>query len=278
MVWNWEERDHPWHTEFLPAAYGLFLMVWSAAFLQGWKREDSALGIRWGVENESQSLDAKVRVQYYGIPRDSPVRVDLHGTAAQEVWYPTWMRVIKYMLTSTIVAVSLVFVASSLAALVLFRAWFEGILGLTRPTLLTVIAGGCVSGPVVLLLNGMNTWLARKLVRTHQVAKQQPQWPESSVCFWTGRVLCGMFVWRDLGLACGACRRNLRTTARLASTRTTSLASGSSSRYAEHTLGPVVNPHRTQSEPAPADRPTIPCVCVYLVHDAPFFVSFATAT
>ena len=182
MVWNWGEKDHPWHTEFLPAAYGLFLMVWSAAFLQGWKREDSALAIRWGLENERQSLESKVRVQYYGIPRDSPVRVDLHGTAAQEVWYPTWMRVIKYVLTCTIVAVSLAFVASSLAALVLFRAWLEGIRG---PNTLTVIAGGCVSGPVVLLLNGLNTWLARKLVSTSHSLKHQ-----ATYVIRGGRALC----------------------------------------------------------------------------------------
>jgi|EP01046_Picozoa_sp_COSAG06_P009074 hypothetical protein len=161
MVWSWEEADHPWHTEFLPAAYGLFLLLWSAVMLQAWKRADNALSIRWGVDRE-QSSEEKVRVQYYGIPRDSPVRVDLHGIAAKEVWYPTWMRVVKYMLTSTIVAISLAFVASSLAALVLFRAWFEQRFGLNT---LAVILGGCISGPIVLLLNGLNTWLAWKLVR-----------------------------------------------------------------------------------------------------------------
>lgn len=164
MLWSWEEPDHPWHTEFLPAAYGLFLLVWSSVMLQAWKQLDSALAIRWGIDKE-RCVGNHVRVQYYGTPRDSRVRVDLHGNAAEEVWYPTWKRVVKYTLTSTITVVSLAVVASSLAALILFRAWFE------RPprgaNTLGVALGGCISGPVVLLANWLNKWVALKLVRSN---------------------------------------------------------------------------------------------------------------
>lgn len=160
MVWSWDEPNHPWHSEFLPAAYGLFVLVWSSAMLQGWRRTDSTLGIHWGVDLEDNVAD-KVRVQYFGELRDSPVRVDLHGNAAQEVWYPTWKRVVKYVLTSTIIVVSLGFVASSLAALILFRAWCEQRFGLN---VLSVVLGGCISGPVVMLANCLNKYLALELV------------------------------------------------------------------------------------------------------------------
>lgn len=167
MVWSWDEPTHPWHTEFLPGAYGLFLLVWSSVMLQAWKQAHSALAIRWGIDRE-QSVGAKVRVQYYGTARDSPVRVDLHGNAAEEIWYPTWKRVVKYMLTATITVVSLAFVASSLAVLILFRAWFKSFEqrdGLNLDTL-GVALGGCISAPAVLLANWLNKWIALKLVRS----------------------------------------------------------------------------------------------------------------
>jgi hypothetical protein len=135
--------------------------------LQAWKQAHSALAIRWGIGRE-QSVGAKVRVQYYGTARDSPVRVDLHGNAAEEIWYPTWKRVVKYMLTATITVVSLAFVASSLAVLILFRAWFKSFEqrdGLNLDTL-GVALGGCISAPAVLLANWLNKWIALKLVRS----------------------------------------------------------------------------------------------------------------
>ena len=116
MMWSWEGPNHAWHAEFLPALYGLFLLAWSNVMLHAWKQADSALTLRWGIDN-GPCLENKVRVQYYGVPRDSPVRVDLHGNAATEIWYPTWKRIVKYIVTSTVTVLSLTFVASSLAAL-----------------------------------------------------------------------------------------------------------------------------------------------------------------
>jgi hypothetical protein len=167
MVWSWDEATHPWHTEYLPAAYGLFLLVWSSAMLQAWKQVDNELAIRWGIGKGECSED-KVRVQYYGTARDSPVRVDLHGNAAEEIWYPTWKRLVKYTLTATITMVSLAFVASSLAALILFRAWFKSFDQRNGWNLdsLGVVLGGCISAPAVLLAKWLNKWIALKLVRS----------------------------------------------------------------------------------------------------------------
>ena len=109
----------------------------------------------------------KVRVQYYGTTRDSPVRVDLHGNAAEEIWYPTWKRAVKYMLTAAITVVSLAFVASSLAVLILFRVWFRSFEqrdGMNLDTL-GVALGRCISAPAVLLANWLNKWITLKLVR-----------------------------------------------------------------------------------------------------------------
>ena len=158
MVWSWEVADHPWHTQYLPAAYGLFVLLWSALFLQAWKRTGRALSLRWGVH--ALELESRVRVQYFGRPRASPVRVDLHGNAATEVFYPVCHQVMRTAASYAVVAVSLGFVVSSLAALVVFRGWFDARWGLTT---FGVVLGGCVSGLVVMLLNAVNARVAWRL-------------------------------------------------------------------------------------------------------------------
>lgn len=84
------DLDHP-----MVPLYSLFIAVWSALFIEFWRRRNYELAHRWGVLNFAR--EEVTRPEFRG-----ELRVHA-GTGDTDLHYPSWKRWLKYVVTLVIV-------------------------------------------------------------------------------------------------------------------------------------------------------------------------------
>ena len=97
--------------------FAIFMCIWATAFLKSWQRRSNRLALRWGVINREQA--EVVRKQFYGGTRVSRI------THETELYYPTWKRGLKQLLTSLVILCQLLFIIVLIGVLYAGYFWIQ---------------------------------------------------------------------------------------------------------------------------------------------------------
>ena len=99
-------------TIFLPF-FCLLMAVWTAVYLEFWRRTQNELAFKWGLYNDQSR--PRIRREFKGKTRQNPI------TGIAEIHYPAWRRRFKYLLGSPVISTFVVVVFGFIVALLFFK-------------------------------------------------------------------------------------------------------------------------------------------------------------
>ncbi|KAG0203782.1 hypothetical protein BGX28_004062 [Mortierella sp. GBA30] len=102
----------------LSLPFALFMSIWSALFIEHWKRKSNVLAYEWNTLDYERRERARPEFRPTGT-RVSPV------TGKKELYYPRYRQIISVSMSVVVVLVSIAIVIVSVGSLIIFNTWLK---------------------------------------------------------------------------------------------------------------------------------------------------------
>ncbi|KAF9918176.1 Anoctamin-7 [Lobosporangium transversale] len=139
----------------LALPYALFMSIWSALFVEYWKRKSNILAYQWNTSDFERRERARPEFKPTGT-RVSPV------TGKMELYYPRYKQLISILISILIVLVSIAIVIVSVGSLILFNIWFRNSGTQRNPYVVSAVTA-IMNLAVIMLLGTVYARLAKFL-------------------------------------------------------------------------------------------------------------------